>query len=284
MFPCLSLPWLKKNVACLSSQLFHRGSQRNVSKWKSLVWDAQRVLELQIDLSQNKTSQGERVDKKLDAISCRDLRWTSTDFFFESSEVSTGIRLAPRWSQCVNHRLRPVEARGIQLWPWPSCIMGLSVWPTAGWSLRLGWSPWGRSACTFRCPTGLQKLKLEIPNVPGSGPNLLILLQFRRFFVVFSRTFSEINYARAMMSKSFRKLQVKFLVVSCVPCGEQAVKLQVPKNQSICDPFPAVYRGTQTYCRRICSNHNKFGAWMHFWFAWPNNPEQTSTMSHPFQT
>lgn len=34
-----------KNVACLSSQLFHRGSQRNVSKWKSLVWDAQRVLE-----------------------------------------------------------------------------------------------------------------------------------------------------------------------------------------------------------------------------------------------
>ena len=67
---------------------------------------------LQIDLSQNKTSQSERVDKKLDAISCRDLRWTSTDFFFESSEVSTGIRLAPRWSQCVNHRLRPVEARG----------------------------------------------------------------------------------------------------------------------------------------------------------------------------
>ena len=152
--------------------------------------------------------------------------------------------------------------------------MGLTVWPTAGWSLRLGWSPWGRSACTFRCLTGLQKLKLEIPDVPGSFPNLL---QFRRFFVVFSRTFSEINYASAMMSKKTWKLQVKFLVVSCVPCGEQAVKLQVPKNQSICDPFQRCTGERTHILDAFVQTTTSLALGCIFWFAWPNNPEQTST-------
>ena len=97
-------------------------------------------------------------------------------------------------------------------WPWHGLTWLDMAWP-AGWSLRLGWSPWGRSAKTVE--------------VPGSGPNSL-QIQFRRFskilclyFHVFSFIFSEVNCASAKL-ESPRSCRWSFSLF--------LAELQVPKK------------------------------------------------------